>query len=218
MIYLVVMTVAYLMGSLPTGFVWGKLKGVDIRTLGSGNIGATNVFRVLGTIPGTLVLLIDAAKGYLACTLLVHLAWLAFGSPANPHGSLRENLALAGGVLAIVGHNYTCWLNFKGGKGIATTAGVMLALLPMAFVLGLTVWLLLVLITRYVSVGSIAAAAFLPVATWATGGRGALIAVTGVLGGLAIYKHRGNLQRLRNGTENKIMLGKKRTSEEKSNV
>jgi len=114
-----------------------------------------------------------------------------------------------GGFLAILGHNYTCWLKFKGGKGIATSAGVVLALLPKALAVALIVWILLFLITRYVSVASIGAAFLLPFATWWFNREDLLlIIVAGIIGALAIYKHKANIKRLVNGTENRF--GKKK--------
>jgi acyl phosphate:glycerol-3-phosphate acyltransferase len=194
---------AYLMGSLPTGFLAGRVRGIDIRTVGSGNIGATNAFRILGKTAGALVLLIDAAKGFLACRFLPSLAsglpWLAKG----PFPDV-EALAMTAGVAAILGHNYTCWLRFKGGKGVATTAGVLLALFPKAFLIGLGVWLTVLAVSRYVSLASIVAAATLPVAVWWCGASRGLIILSALLGALAIYKHRSNIQRLLNGTEHRI--------------
>jgi glycerol-3-phosphate acyltransferase PlsY len=113
-------------------------------------------------------------------------------------------LSVWAGVCAILGHNYTCWLKFKGGKGIATTAGVMLALLPLALVVALAGWIVVLAVSRYVSLASITAAAILPFAVWGTGGSRLLIGVAAGLGMLAIFKHKGNIQRLRNGTESRI--------------
>ena len=121
---------SYLLGSIPTGFLVAKAKGVDIRSVGSGNIGATNVFRILGKGPGIIVLSVDALKGALA----VILTPVVVGDPPCPcyAHELTQAQVLAG-ICAILGHNYTCWLKFKGGKGIATTAGVFAALAPAAF-------------------------------------------------------------------------------------
>jgi len=197
-IYLIVAIVAYFVGSLPTGYLAGRARGLDIRTMGSGNIGATNVFRILGRKAGTCVLLIDALKGFLACWLLP-LAARSFFAGAN-----GEYLTLIAGVGAILGHNYTCWLRFKGGKGVATTGGVFFAVAPAAAGTALAVWLIVALISRYVSLASIAAAVTLPLAAWCWGKSLVVIMVFLVLGLLAIYKHKGNIQRLMNGTENRI--------------
>ena len=203
---------AYMLGSIPTGFLAGKAKGIDIRTVGSGNIGATNVFRSLGKTAGTLVLLADAAKGFLACLLLPKLALLLAGSGAEDSGSLSQHLAMVGGLMAILGHNYTCWLRFKGGKGIATTAGVFLALAPLAIAMLVVLWAVVFAVTRYVSVASIASAVGLPITVGLTGGHPVLTGLSVGLGALAIYKHKANLRRLRDGTEHRF--GQKKNPEE----
>lgn len=183
---------AYLVGSIPTGYLWARARGVDIRSLGSGNIGATNVFRVLGKRAGIAVLLIDATKGYLP------VKFLHFGE-APP-----EYLAMTAGFFAILGHNYTCWLRFKGGKGIATSAGVLLGLMPAALGLALAVWLLVFALSRYVSLASMLAAVALPIGTWGLGYSRGLTLLSAVLSALAIYKHRANIQRLMAGTEHRF--------------
>ena len=122
---------------------------------------------------------------------------------------LMGRLIVIAGIFAVLGHNYTCWLKFKGGKGIATTAGVYLALAPGALLVALVVFILAILLTKYVSVGSIAAAIALPAAVWVLQPHNLLLGiVTTALGALAVYKHKGNIQRLRAGTENR--LGKKK--------
>jgi glycerol-3-phosphate acyltransferase PlsY len=208
--YLIAIIVSYFIGSLPTGYLAGKAKGIDVRKVGSGNIGATNVFRTLGKGPGIAVLLIDALKGVVACLFVPALLVKFF--PEEP----RETLSLLSGIGAILGHNYTCWLKFKGGKGVATTAGVVFAWAPLAGLTALVVWIVFVLATKYVSVASIAAAVTLPIAGWvwrsspsASVGYPLLVYTLAGLGALAIYKHKGNIQRLLNGTENRI--GKKKT-------
>jgi glycerol-3-phosphate acyltransferase PlsY len=211
--YILTALAAYLLGSIPFGFLAAKAKGIDIRSVGSGNIGATNAMRVLGKPIGIAVLLLDVLKGYVACAFLPPLIhdWLA------PHYSgifnyfhaepveLQTRLLVVAGIFAVLGHNYTCWLKFKGGKGIATTAGVYLALAPWALLVGLVVFILAVLITRYVSVGSIAAAIALPATVWIMSPNNLLLGiVTTALGALAIYKHKSNIQRLMAGTENRL--------------
>ena len=202
--YLLTAFAAYLLGSIPTGYLVARARGVDIRTVGSGNIGATNALRVLGKRAGITVLVLDALKGFIAA------AWLAEGLPPLFNLSIADPQAhqVLAGVCAVLGHNYTCWLRFKGGKGIATTAGVYLALAPLPLLIALGVFLLGLLLTRYVSVGSIAAAVALPVAVWMLKPHAILLAVaTTALGVLAIYKHAGNIQRLLAGTESR--MGKK---------
>lgn len=203
-VYLVTAIAAYFLGSIPTGYLVAKAKGVDIRSVGSGNIGATNVFRILGKGPGTFVLLVDALKGFLACGLVANLVWQILVPPGTEGGDNRNYLSIVAGIGAVLGHNYTCWLNFKGGKGIATSAGVLIALVPYAFLVTLATWLVVFAMSRYVSLASIVAAAVLPFATWQLHGRPELIAITALMSALAIYKHRANIQRLRAGTENRI--------------
>ncbi len=215
--YIIVAVTAYLLGSIPFGFLVAKAKGIDIRSVGSGNIGATNAMRVLGRPMGIVVLLMDVLKGYVACALIPPLIWnwLAphySGLVQTFHETPIENQMkyfLVAGIFAVLGHNYTCWLKFKGGKGIATTAGVYLALAPWPLLIALIVFLLAVAITRYMSVGSIAGAIALPVAVWVMSPQNILLGiVTTALGALAIYKHKSNIQRLMAGTENRF--GKKK--------
>jgi glycerol-3-phosphate acyltransferase PlsY len=200
--YIVTVVVAYVLGSIPTGFLVAKSRGIDIRTVGSGNIGATNVLRALGKPAGAAVLLMDALKGWLAVAVAAPLIgrWLAPMADAQT----REWFALCAGIAAILGHNYTCWLHFKGGKGIATSAGVVLALVPLALAIILGTWILVFAVTRYVSLASIAAAIVLPFAVWLTGRSTTMIVVTAVLAALAVFKHKANIIRLLNGTENRF--------------
>ena len=184
---------SYLLGSSPTGYLFAKAKGIDIRTVGSGNIGATNAFRVLGKTIGITVLLIDLLKGFVACR------YVAFG-PTAP----SEAHQMIAGLFAILGHNYTCWLRFKGGKGIATSAGVLLALVPAGFAIAATVFFVVLAMSRYVSLSSIIAAIVLPIGVWLAGGTTRMIVLTTFLSLMAIYKHRANIQRLIAGTESRI--------------
>jgi glycerol-3-phosphate acyltransferase PlsY len=207
---------AYLLGSIPTGYLAAKAKGIDIRTVGSGNIGATNAMRVLGKPIGITVLLLDALKGFVACYfgVLIHVGFTPIcplvhsnaeiANFYNESPALIERFAIVAGICAVLGHNYTCWLKFKGGKGIATSAGVYLALAPGAIGITILVFVLAVVITRYVSVGSIAAGLTLPIAVWFTHESTLLRVVTIAIGALAIYKHKGNIQRLAAGTENRL--------------
>lgn len=200
--YVLTALVAYLLGSIPTGFLVGQARGIDIRATGSGNIGATNALRVLGKPAGIFVLLMDALKGWVAVVPMAALVCALFGAPRG--GNVHETSAIIAGVSAILGHNYTCWLGFRGGKGIATSAGVLLALVPWALLIIFVVWLLLFVTTRYVSIASMAAAATLPFASWLTHESLPKIIVTGAMGVLAICKHRGNIQRLLAGTEPRV--------------
>jgi acyl phosphate:glycerol-3-phosphate acyltransferase len=203
--YLIVALGGYLLGSIPTGYLVAKARGIDIRTVGSKNMGATNVFRTLGKGPGILVLFIDALKGFAASAwgadALLRLLNLPNPDPQTNH--------LITGLAAVLGHNYTCWLQFKGGKGIATTAGVFLALAPAAVGIAIVVWVVALAATRYVSIASVLAAVALPTAVWFTQENLALRIIAIILGVLAIYKHHANIQRLRNGTEHRIQFTKK---------
>src|SRR5688572_13677091 len=142
-----------------------KMRGVDIRNVGSGNIGATNVFRFLGKGPGIAVLLIDVLKGFLPAKFLpaLFLHGVTAGEPKYQY------LSIVAGLFAVLGHNYTCWLRFKGGKGIATSAGVVLAWVPIALLITLGSWIVVFAVTRYVSLASVLAALVLPIAVWLTG-------------------------------------------------
>ena len=217
-VYILIALAAYLLGSIPTGFLVARAKGVDIRSVGSGNIGATNAMRALGKPLGIFVLLMDVLKGFLAVYLAMKLFLLLY--PFNPPATFfaRDlkitleqafNHGIAAGIFVVLGHNYPCWLKFKGGKGIATTAGVYLALAPLPLLIALVVFILALLTTRYVSVGSLSGAVALPAAVWILPPHNLLLGiVTTLLGALAIYKHKSNIQRLMAGTENRF--GKKK--------
>lgn len=184
--------ISYLFGSIPTGFLWAKARGIDIRTVGSGNIGATNVMRALGKGPGIAVLLIDALKGFVP---------VFFAPRVFPQVDARI-LSIVCCCAVIAGHNWTCWLNFKGGKGIATSAGALLAFLPVPLACAAGVFFLVAFVTRYVSLGSVTAGIALPVATWFFARD--LVWFSAILGAVAIYKHRANIKRLIAGTESRI--------------
>jgi len=200
--YILTALAAYLLGSIPTGFLVAKARGIDIRAAGSGNIGATNVFRTLGITAGVLVLIADALKGCLAVTVLAPL--FASGFLPSPTTQEQEGLAIVAGCCAILGHNFTCWLRFRGGKGIATSAGVLAALVPYSLLIILAIWLVVLAVSRYVSLASVCASFALPFATWLTGRSSTLIAVTAAMAALAIWKHRANLRRLAAGTESRF--------------
>jgi glycerol-3-phosphate acyltransferase PlsY len=185
--FIVTAVVGYFLGSIPTGFLWSKARGIDIRTVGSGNIGATNVMRALGKGPGIAVLLIDALKGFVPVFLAAR-------------GGIALQIVCC--ISVIAGHNWTCWLKFKGGKGIATSAGALLAMLTLPLLCALGVWLIVFALGRYVSLASISAAAALPVATWFL--KRDLVWFTAILAAVAIYKHKSNIQRLIAGTENRV--------------
>lgn len=206
--YVIIAFAGYLLGSIPTGYLVARAKGVDIRSAGSGNIGATNAFRVLGRTAGVFVLIVDGLKGFAACAWLCGVLLPLLNVPQVD----AEHHRIVAGIAAVLGHNYTCWLKFKGGKGIATTAGVYFALAPLAVGLALGTWIIAFVVTRFVSVASIAAAVALPAAVWLTRTNLLLGIVTTALGLLAIAKHRANIQRLLNGTEHRISFRSKGTA------
>jgi len=198
---------AYLLGSVPFGFLIVKTQGKDIRTLGSGNIGATNVFRSVSKPLGILTFALDVLKGFCG----VRLVPVAVSALTNtPHEGMA--LPVFCGALAVVGHNWTCFLGFKGGKGVATSAGLLLGLSPAGVGIAFAAWLATFLATRYVSVASITAAAVLGMAVWPLHlkSHGAWFpAVLTLLALVAIWKHRSNIARLRAGTESRFNFGKK---------
>lgn len=203
LILLLCCVVSYLIGSLPFGLWIGLLwKHVDIRTLGSKNIGATNVLRVLGPGPGITVCVLDTAKGAAGIVL----ARILFSHVLRTDAPLP--LLILIGFLAILGHTFSAFLRFKGGKGVATTLGVLLALSPFVAGVGLLVWLVLVAATRYVSLASIAAGISLPFAAYfdpdLKSDRWWMVGLCIALAILVTVKHRTNIQRLLAGTEPKI--------------
>ena len=191
--FLILFVLAYLVGSIPFGLVVGKLfYGVDVRERGSGNVGTTNVYRVLGKKAGTVVMICDILKGYIPAALAAALftPWAAIFIAAAP----------------VVGHIYSIFLKGRGGKGIATGAGVVLALVPLAFAIIFTTWLVLILVTRYVSVASLVAAVLVPVLTIAFG-EPLPYQIAGVLVAILVWwAHRGNIQRLLAGEEHRVKL------------
>ena len=201
--YIVLVICAYLLGSIPTGYLVARARGIDIRTVGSGNIGATNAFRVLGKSTGVFVLLADALKGYAACIWLTDLLLRVFGVPTD-HVITERAFA---GFSAILGHTFTCWLHFKGGKGIATSAGVYLAVALPAAAIAVGSWIIVLVTTRYVSAASIVAAVALSAGGWGTIGTHQSVALglaTTGLSAMVIWKHKSNIARLKAGTENRI--------------
>jgi glycerol-3-phosphate acyltransferase PlsY len=198
---------AYILGSIPFGLLLTKLfGGADVRKEGSGNIGATNVARVAGTLPGILTLLLDAAKGAAAVLLAERLS----------NGS--ATWMMIAGFAALVGHCFPIWLNFKGGKGVATAAGLFLVLCPLAFLGAILLFILVVVFWRYVSLGSIAAAAAMPLLIyflWAPHHAPPPVIMFGSLAVvmLVVYKHDANIQRLVEGAEPKFSFSKKKGKE-----
>jgi acyl phosphate:glycerol-3-phosphate acyltransferase len=197
-----VVVASYLTGAVPFGLLIGFIKGVDIRTTGSGNIGATNVFRTLGKPLGITTFILDALKGFVAAFFLPVIAC------GQDHASGRPILAIICACAAVAGHNWPVYLKFKGGKGVATSAGALLGIAPIAMAAGLLSWVIVFSIWRYVSLGSIVASVIVPVAGWLQfyfNNNGLLLPITlTLLGILSIYRHKANIKRLRDGTESRI--------------
>lgn len=171
---------SYIIGSIPFGYFAGKVKGIDIREKGSGNIGATNITRILGWKIGSLVFIADIVKGAIPVLFLKTL------------GTFSENFPLTVGIATILGHNYSCFLRFKGGKGIATTAGVLIVWAPIALGITLSAWLIALGLTRIAAVASVSAAAILPLAMYIAKPTPAVISITIFIATLAAYRHRSN--------------------------
>ena len=190
---------AYLLGAIPNGLLIARLKGIDLQKVGSGNIGATNVFRCVGKGWGIAAFVLDAVKGFVPAFCFPMLV------PDAPNW-----LGLACGVAAVAGHNWPIWLKFKGGKGVSTSAGMLLGIAPAAVGIGFLVFAVTVALTRFVSLGSILAAIAVPAAYLAMNGTGnrLLAGALVVMGALVVLKHRANVRRLLAGTEPRIVGNK----------
>ena len=191
----------YLLGALPFGWLIARKFGVNIFEHGSKNPGATNVKRVLGGMfgkkgkrAGDLAFFLDALKGAAAA-----------GWPTLLHGSFTWQMQITGLVFALIGHSFSCWTRFKGGKGVATSAGGLFVLLPLPTLLALVAWIVVFQVSRYVSLASIVAAVVLPAATWVLDAPTAFAVLATVLGVFVILRHRANITRLCNGTENRFV-------------
>lgn len=181
----------YLTGSVPFAFLLARWAGIDVRVAGSGNVGATNVLRTTGTWRALLVMALDVAKGAAAVLIVT-------GAPAG------AALPALTGAAAVVGHIYPVWLRFHGGKGVAVAAGVFSVLAPIATFVAAVLFLFIVWMTRYVSLGSIVATLALPPVAWWAGAPHAVVIAAAGTGALILFRHRTNLQRLRSGTERKM--------------
>ena len=196
--------VSYFIGSVPLGFIVGRLSGVDIRKSGSGNIGATNVLRVLGKKYGYAVFFLDALKGFAAVRIAHALV------AAVPAASVYTDLfALLGAVICVVGHAFPIWLKFRGGKGVATSAGVIIGLMPLAAIIVFPIWFIVFEISRYVSVASICAAISLPITIalflkFKVMDSTVLLYFSILLALVVVWQHRSNFSRLLNGTEQRF--------------
>jgi glycerol-3-phosphate acyltransferase PlsY len=182
---------AYLLGSVPTGLLLGKAYGIDVRKEGSGNIGATNLYRTVGRKVGVITLIGDCLKGLIPVLVV-------------KFSALPVEYAAWVGLAAFCGHVFSLFLRFKGGKGVATALGVFLALAPLAVGIALLVFIALMLVWRYVSLGSIAAAATMPLAVTLLGGSKVLQLVTLIIAAVVIVKHHENIRRLLSGTESRF--------------
>jgi len=188
---LLLVITAYLLGSIPTGLLLAKAVGVDIRSSGSGNIGATNVYRTLGRGVGVLTLLGDSLKGVIPVVVAGHLG-------------MSDSWIAAVGLAAFLGHIYTVFLGFKGGKGVATALGVFLAVSPAAVGAVLLIFVAVVWKWRYISLASITAAVAMPGMVAVFDSRPPMVVMTVIVAALVVWKHRENIKRLREGTENKF--------------
>jgi acyl phosphate:glycerol-3-phosphate acyltransferase len=193
----VFLVVAYILGSVPTSYLVARsVRGIDLRQHGSGNLGATNAFRVLGGRAAAPVMIVDVVKGWVPAALFP--LW---------DGSTVFGWALAYGAAAIAGHVLSVWVGFKGGKGVATSAGVFLALAPWAVLIGFVVWGVTLVLTRIVSLASILAAVVLPVAVFATNAPRMVFWLSVALSIFVIYAHRANIRRLARGEEHRFGRG-----------
>lgn len=201
---------AYLLGSFPTGYLVGRwVRGVDIRKHGSGNVGASNVFRVVGLRWGLVVLAVDILKGWVAVSVLYPL----FSATPNLVTQAELFSRIAVGFSAIAGHNWTVFLRFKGGKGVATTCGVFLAILPRVVLSALLIWIVVVSVYKYISLASICAALSCPLWVWAYHRHddlfGPYFLIAWFVPVLIVFTHRSNIARLCAGSEHKITDRKK---------
>ena len=192
-----VVVLAYLVGSIPFAFLLSRRRGIDLREVGSGNVGAANVLRTSGPVMGVVAMLLDALKGVLAVIVAQRVA----GGPAT---------AVAAGLASVVGHIYPVWLRFRGGKGVATAAGVFGVLTPSALAAASAVFLLAVWVTRFVSVGSMAAAVTVAIVTAVGDTPGVVAAGAAIIAAIIINRHRTNLARLIAGTELKLEVRSKK--------
>ncbi|NKB25112.1 MAG: glycerol-3-phosphate 1-O-acyltransferase PlsY [Kiritimatiellae bacterium] len=191
---------SYFLGAIPIGLLITKLKGIDIRSVGSGNIGATNVFRAVGKNWGIITFIGDALKGFIPTY------FFPIWAHQTIHDSSEPILSILCGCTAIAGHNWPIYLKFKGGKGVATSAGFLVGIAPQAVGIGCGIWILLFAISRYVSVASIAASITIIIVGWVLySSKGLLLPTTlTILGFVVIWRHRSNIVRLKEGTEHRF--------------
>jgi len=201
LVFAAVVLVSYLLGSIPAGYVAGRIAGIDIRHAGSGNIGATNVTRVLGKRYGYPVFVVDFLKGLMAVSISILVE-----KRVQPVLVPTELLGIVAAISCVIGHSFPVWLSFKGGKGVATSMGALFGLVPFVALIGVAVWVITFEMTRYVSVASMTAALAVPISILIlmplkqTGGA-VLLYFSICLAALVIFRHRSNLSRLVRGTE-----------------
>jgi acyl phosphate:glycerol-3-phosphate acyltransferase len=199
--FAVAVIASYLLGSIPFGYLAGRMAGIDIRNCGSGNVGATNVIRTLGKGYGYPVFALDFLKGLGAVKMSILIATRMQSEWNSP-----EMFGIAAAISSVLGHSFPLWLRFKGGKGVATSGGALFGLAPVAALVGVAIWIVTFWLTRYVSVASIVAAAALPfvilITTWLSRTTGKLLFYSSLcLAAVVIWRHRSNLSRLIHGTE-----------------
>ena len=196
----VILVGSYILGSIPFGYLAGRFAGIDIRKFGSGNIGATNAVRVLGKKYGYPVFALDFLKGFGAVRISM---LMASGPP--PGWNSPEIFGIAAAISCVIGHSYPPWLKFKGGKGVATSAGTLFALAPMVGFIGVAIWMVTFWVTRYVSLASVTAAVALPIVilavSWRNENAKAIFYFSVCVAAVVIWRHRSNLSRLLSGTE-----------------
>ena len=201
---LIALAIGYLLGSLPFGYLVARSKGVNIFEVGSKNPGATNVRRVLGSGPGNLVFFLDALKGAVATGLPLLVEWYQ-GADCECTPQEVRAFAVSGLIGALLGHSFSCFTKFRGGKGVATATGGLLVLMPIALLIGAAVWAVTFYSTRYVSLASILAAIAMPIAAFFLGVDKLLLGLTVLIAVLVVVRHRANIQRLMNGTESRFV-------------
>lgn len=193
--------IAYLLGAVPFGLLVAKVNGIDIRKEGSGNIGATNVFRVVGKGWGVFTMILDALKGFVP----------AFFFPMLGGDAVPQVYGVLFGFVAIIGHTFPVYLKFKGGKGVATSAGMLLGVAPIAVGVGIACFIVTVITSRYVSLASIVASVAVGIMAWVGDDKVMVVRIVlTVMSLLIVWLHRANIKRLMNGTENRF--GKKKES------
>jgi len=201
LVFAAVVLISYLLGSIPAGYLAGRIAGIDIRHAGSGNIGATNVTRVLGKRYGYPVFVVDFLKGLMAVSISILVE-----KRVQPVLVPTELLGIVAAISCVIGHSFPVWLSFKGGKGVATSMGALFGLVPFVALIGVAVWVITFEMTRYVSVASMTAALAVPISILILmplkqTGEAALLYFSIGLAALVIFRHRSNLCRLVRGTE-----------------